>query len=250
MKFNMILPYEKDGYRGHGFRRPSVYSGERVLSEVEDDGTGDLGSVTIEFEEDGKGWDGKPRTDFGHLATRWQVITEKNVDAILELFAGALNEKSVPTRWTLPLVELLLRCKGWANLYDNFDILDDQTGFGYMGGTGCGRLIHDLRFSKILGVKPSLKGIRRTLAAMCFNGMLGAVKDIRQENKHLREALTEDQVFVTMNAKPTCQATVAYHNAHGYPVVNGSSVDCSCTKCAKKLGVVANAAGRRRAGAK
>ncbi len=173
----------------------------------------------------------------------------KNVDAILEIMAGALSETNVPNRFVIPVIDNLLSVKGWYNYYQNFTILDDQRGFGYMGGAGCGKLIHDLTFSKILGVNPELTGVRRTLAAMQFNGMLGEVKEIRRTNKHLREALAEDHIFVTLNARPMCQATVRYRNAHGYPVVNGATADCSCTKCCKKLNVVPDAAGRRRAGA-
>jgi hypothetical protein len=246
VKFTLTLPYEEDKvWSTHGLRRPSVYSGERIESEV-------LGvSVTVSFEFDQYSVD---CYGFGHLSTRPEVINESNVDAILKLFSGAkarrhFGEDVVPSKWTLPVVGRLLSAKGWGNSMDLYDVLFDQEGFGFMGGSGCGRLLHKLHYTKVLSVKPSLKGVRRTLAAMQFNGWLGEVKEIRDDNKHIREALTENDLFVTWSARPICQDSVHHWGARGFLLEGAGPDQCTCTKCAKKLGITVNANLRKRQGA-
>jgi hypothetical protein len=231
MKFTITLPYTRRGrYSDSPRQRPYLHNAYTVVSEVVGE------SVTVSFEQEVCKADGN-RVDFGHLAHHPRAITVKNADAVLELVAGVLGEGKMLDEYTLPVVETLLAAKGWGSDRANYDMLDGQEGWGFMGGTGCGQLVHKLLFTKVLGVNPELTGVRRTLAAMQFNGWLGQVKAIRNESKHLRDAVTEDQLFVTYNAHPICQASVHYHSARGFLVSAATEATCSCSKCAAKLGI-------------
>jgi hypothetical protein len=239
MKFTVVLPYtRRSRHSDSPMQRPYLHNAYKVVSEIVGE------SVTISFEQGVlKGESG--RVDFGHLTTFPRVITEKNVDAVLELVGDELDVNRKPDLHTLPVVEALLTAKGWNNDRENYDMLDGQEGWGFMGGTGCGALVHKLRYTKVLGVKPEHVGVRRVLAAMQFNAWLGQVKAIRAENAHLREAVSADELFVTYNAHPICQATVRHFHARGFLVGKAGAEHCSCTKCAAKLGITAN---RRRKG--
>lgn len=233
MRFQVTLPYESQRVYRNGepavmMVRPRVGDGLKVVKDVVDK------HVVVSFEVK------KDTTSFGHLTGFPGVITAKNVDAVLELVEHLLDATRVPNKYDLRVVTQLLVMKGWGLVEDNYDVLYDQEGWGYMGGTGCGTLIHKLRFNKILGVLPALTGVQRTLAAMQFNGWLGEVKAIRAERSHLRESVTEDELFVTLGAHPICQNTVAYVGARGFPVKAATEQHCSCTKCADKLGITAS----------
>ncbi len=248
------LPYEKgrrSAWNGGALERPEVKHGETVISEIVGE------SVLISYELKKASY-GEWVDGINRLYKHTDGINEGNADAVWAIVKSQFNVNKVPNSYYMPIVKRLLYVKGWGDFWDIFTIVEDQSGFGYMGGTGCGSLIHDLRFHKVMGVKEELGAsatpgtqdhLKWVLATLLFSHMLGEVKGIRQGNKRLREAVAEDDIFVTLNARPMCQATVHCHGAHGYPVRNGKIEDTSCTKCAKKLGVTANAAGRRKAGA-
>lgn len=229
MKFTVTLSYVRGRWNDSPRVRPSVYYDETVVSEVKGE------SVTISFEQGAI--PANSRSTFGHFATRPSAITKENVDTVITLLAAQLSESTLVDKSTGLVVDHLLASKGWGHDRENFDMLDNQEAWGFMGGTGCGNLIHRLSFTKVLGVKPSLTGTRRILAAMQFNGWLGQVKAIRDENKHLRDLVTEDQLFVSYNAHPICQSSVNHWSARGFVVGSATESNCSCSKCAKKLGI-------------
>ncbi len=247
MKLQVVIPFEKNAIGQ--LVPPRGFYNERVVS-VDHEAK----NAIVEFGLEGP-------ADTSSLVTRPQAVTEKNVDEIWNIIriAPELSVNRTPSRYTMDLITHLLSAKGWANLYDLFDVLPNQKGFGFMGGTGCGRLVHDLVYDLATGVKPELAAIGKIgseahmkwqLATLMYSGMLGHVQQVRQDNKHLRDRLAEREVFVTLRARPTCQQSVAYVTAHGYPLPGGETraVDLSCTKCAKHLKLPVNAVGRRRAG--
>lgn len=239
MEFQVTIPYEEKSVYGGGLRRPTVYYNEKLIKDVPDK------EIVMGFRI-GKGGEG-----FHSLCNHAEVIKTKNADAVWALVKDQFDVNKVPGQYAVLVIYAMLNAKGWNNLYDLFEILENQTGFGWMGGTGCGRLVHDLTFHKVLGVKAEHAGagLKWVLATLLFSSMLGKVKGVRQEHKHLRDRLKEDEVFVTLAAKPKCQATVHYHGAHGYPLLGIKADEISCKKCAKKLGLEPNARGRRMAGA-
>jgi hypothetical protein len=238
MKFTVELLYEKP--RGWSqFRRPYINPGEKVLSEVKDK------SVTIEFELK-PGYSPTHVEGIERLADHPSLVTKDNVLAVWAIIKRAFSVNKVPYRGHGPLLHRMTDALGYFNYESLFEIIYNQEGWGFMGGTGCGTLVHKLKFHKIMGVKPELTksvtaatkntlGVVWALASLRFNLILGEVKAVRLANKHLRDTVKEEDIFVTLEARPICQATVAYVGAHGYCIRGAQENAITCTKCAKKL---------------
>ena len=254
MLLTTVVPYEKDRWSDKR-RRPTFSYDVKV---TEDHPELPEPHVVIEWELEDRRDEYTPR-GLSTLADYPEVITKANAHLIWPLVKRGFPVDKVPYRSHMTVIHKLLDINGWSNLYDIFTIHDNEQGWGFMGGTGCGRLIHHLTFSKVLGVREDVaQDIKKSpkhwvkwhLATVLFTSMLGEVKQVREDRKYLRDAIKEDELFVTLHAKPDCQETVRYVGAQGY-VVRGAGLErCSCTKCAKKLGVAVDNRGRRMAGAR
>ena len=226
MKMLLNLPYEKHPWMSF-LKPPTFYSGERL---VKDDAERNIRTIEIEVNQN------QLSRLQGHTE---QLITVDNADEVWEAIKKAFDVNR--TAW-FPygvIFTRLLAVKGWLNYGELYNIEYDQIGYGYMGGTGCGRLVHEISYSKIVSVKyDSIADPRKWVwAQLLFKCMAGEVKALRDHNKHLRENIEEKDIFVTLNARPTCQKTVAYRGARGFLLKSGGLKHLTCIHCAKNLGV-------------
>lgn len=156
------------------------------------------------------------------------AITEKNAKAV---WAEVRNEfvGKVGFRMYGGILSTILRRldHGFSTVYD---FLYEQKGLGFMGGTGCGTKVHHLTYDVATGVKDGLDPLVTEVAQAWFNLMMGELKYFRRETKHLRDNIGEAELVLTFNAHPTCQKTVRYVGAKGYPLRNAK---VTCAKCAK-----------------
>jgi hypothetical protein len=135
-----------------------------------------------------------------------------------------------------------LEVYGNYNSYSSvFNIIKNQKGYGYMGGTGCGKNIHHLTFDKIVGVKEGLPKKVKELAEFWLAGMLQILNEVRKSKKHLRDIIAEKDLYVTLGAKPDCQNTVAHVDTHGFPVKEYTIDNITCKKCLKRANFKAEA---------
>jgi len=184
----------------------------------------------------------------------YQIVTPENAAFVWKQVKSLndLTKSPLYKKYTNILSCLIQNLSKGGNSFYNNDVWAttlNLSGYGYMGGTGCGKLIHHLHYNRLDGVSSKATGILREIAQARFDQMREAVETIHQENKHLREGIEKKALVITFDAHPTCQATVRYHSAYGYPVGSATQETVGCTKCAKKLGITANAQQRKNAGA-
>jgi hypothetical protein len=246
MKFTANRPYAtRETYRNREWvtvaMRPNISHDETVVSETQpnDKGRGGVVVVSYDVKVEKSAYSGKMEVKNLSLLARdaAEVITAENVDAVWELVKTEYAIDAVPNKYYFDVIPAVLRAKGWYDYSSNFVMEFNCEAWGYMGGTGCGQLIHKLLFDKIIAVRPELTGVRKHVVTLWFSYMLGAVKATRAEHAHLRDTVAEDELFVTLNAHPICQNSVRYVGASGYPVKAATEATCSCSKCAAKLGI-------------
>jgi len=204
------------------------YSGENEISRD------DNGSV-VEFNIHGEN---KPMLEGAYMPDLFrrfarQLINKENVDDLFTIFEQSISHINYITE-RIELAKVFLSFYGEYDSYTAvFEILKDQKGYGYMGGTGCGTKIHHLTFDKIVGVKEGLPKKVERLAEIWLAGMLGIISKIVADKKYLRDAIKEEDLFVTLNAHPDCQNTVRYVEAQGFPIEGVSVENITCKKCLK-----------------
>lgn len=159
------------------------------------------------------------------------TITSKNVKAIWAAIRSEFVDK-VGYRGYENILRQISYTLGYNDFDSLFTILYDQKGMGFMGGTGCGTKIHHLTYNKITGVLPGLDPLITEVAQAWFNLMLGSLRYTRNEHKHLRDNLREEELFITFGAHPGCQRTVRFVGAQGYPLVRQDK-PITCAKCGK-----------------
>jgi hypothetical protein len=164
------------------------------------------------------------------------LINKDNADDIFNIYKKYVGTSSYKMKKSLPVIFALLNIYTNKNFsYDSiFNILKNQSGYGYMGGVGCGKNIHKLTFDKIIGVKSGLSKEVNELAEFWLAGMMEQLYEIRKNKKYLREVIEEKDLFVALNAKPDCQETVAHVNSQGFVIKNATKKDITCKKCLKK----------------
>jgi hypothetical protein len=149
----------------------------------------------------------------------YDLIGKDNADDIFEICKEYIGNRSWELKRIINVIGALLEVYGNYNSYSSvFNIIKNQKGYGYMGGTGCGKNIHHLTFDKIVGVKDNLPIKVKNLAEFWLAGMLQILNEVRKSKKHLRDIIAEKDLYVTLGAKPDCQNTVAHVDAHGFPV--------------------------------
>lgn len=162
-----------------------------------------------------------------------QAITPKNVKAVWAAIRHEFVDKVGYRMYGAILANVLEALGAGYNFYTVYELLKDQKGLGFMGGTGVGNKIHNITYTKVVGVKSGLDPLVTEVAQAWFNLMLGELKYTRKETKHLRDAVAEDELVLAINAKPECQATVRYVGAKGYPVRQQSKARVTCAKCSE-----------------
>lgn len=203
------------------------------LKEVSRDKNGSIIAITIKGKGDEDSFSSSPSIPELFYEHKHKLITPENIDAVLEIVIEKVEYFF--GRYDLALLNTLVKKYnlGWEDI---FEIDRNQKGFGFMGGTGCGQNIHHLTYDKVLGVKSGLEPKIEKLATTFFAGLLGERLKLRESKKYLRENIKEEDVYVTINAKPDCQRTVNYTKAHGFPLKGTKAENITCLKCAKKFG--------------
>lgn len=175
----------------------------------------------------------------------YDLINKDNVDDIFLIYKEYIDTRSWRLKNTVNVIGALLEAYGEYNSYSSvFNIIKNQKGYGYMGGTGCGKNIHHLTFDKIVGVKEGLPIKVKKLAEFWLAGMLQILKEVRESKKYLRDIIAEKDLYVTVGARPDCQNTVAHVNAHGFPVKEYTVDNITCKKCLKRANFKAEAYAR------
>lgn len=211
--------------------------------ELERDKTGNIIECKVSMKKDltyetadGKTideWDVNLPTLF--INNAYELINKDNADDIFRLYKQYIGNRSYRMKNTMVIIHTLLKIYNGSGSYSAvFNILENQKGFGYMGGVGCGKNIHHLTFDKIIGVKENLFKNEKELAEFWLAGMMDVLREIREGKKYLRDVIAEKDLFVSLNARPDCQETVAHVDAHGFPIKNGDIKDITCKKCLKK----------------
>ncbi len=242
MKLQVTLKPEKNDWGGyypvHQGSGDRIIQDNRMVKEPRDR------TLVVEFEASSEDRYPNHRLD-SHFA---ELITAQNKNTITEILLENMKQV-VKDSFGIWQYQGLMAALAWewcpVRTFDPinhcFDLLGNQKGFGFMGGTGCGRLIHDLTFTKILGPKKGLKGPLAETAVYWFAAMLGTTKHLREETKHLRDAIKEEDLFVTVGAFPGCQRTVKNYHAIGYPVKGIKALEgMTCKKCRKAHGLKEN----------
>lgn len=202
--------------------------------EIERDETGNIIECKVEMKKDIMGDDNKFYINFPTLFVdnAYNLINEDNADDIFKIYKEYITNHSYMLKLTISVINSLLKIYGEYNSYlAVFNIIENQKGYGYMGGVGCGKNVHHLTFNKIVGIKDGLPIKVNELAEFWLAGMLYVLKDIRKNKKYLRDIIAEQDLFVTLNAKPDCQKTVAHVNAHGFPIKGATIKNITCKKC-------------------
>jgi hypothetical protein len=175
----------------------------------------------------------------------YDLINKENVDDIFWIYKEYIGNRSWELKRTVNVIGALLNVYGDYNSYSSvFNIIKNQKGYGYMGGTGCGKNVHHLTFDKIVGVKENLPVKVKKLAEFWLAGMLQILNEVRESKKYLRDIISEKYLYVTIGARPDCQNTVAHVNAHGFPVKEYTIDNITCKKCLKRADFKAEAYAR------
>jgi hypothetical protein len=236
----IYAPLESPAYGGTKRYYHPLYNEK----ELEKDETGNIIETKVYMKKDftyetadGETVDGKWDVNLPTLFINnaYELIDKDNADDIFKLYKQYIGNKSYRMKNTMSIIGALLKIYNGSDSYSAvFNILENQKGYGYMGGVGCGKNIHHLTFDKIIGVKENLFKNEKELAEFWLAGMMDVLREIREGKKYLRDVIAEKDLFVSLNAKPDCQVSVAHVDAHGFPIKGATVKDITCKKCLKK----------------